>query len=171
MDYPEFVVYDNRRSMIEYIVTFDEVAYRAPPSRYNFYTSQVPSLYKVEPIVLPIPEEELDKLYMLGPDTGEFCPCLPPAYCAPPTMCNFYTSQVPSLYKVEPIVLPIPEEELNKLCMLGPDTGEFCPCLPSAYCAPCTSLRKSSTSSTCWARTQVSFAPAFPLRTVPHVHH
>ena len=82
MDYPEFVVYDNRRSMIEYIVTFEEVAYRAPPSRYNFYTSQAPSLYKVEPIVLPIPEEELDKLYMLGPDTGEFCPCLPPAYCA-----------------------------------------------------------------------------------------
>ena len=85
VDYPEFVVYDNRRSMIEYIVTFEEVAYRAPPSRYNFYTSQAPSLYKVEPIILPIPEEELDKLYMLGPDTGElpFHPC--PPHPLPPT--------------------------------------------------------------------------------------
>ena len=76
VDYPEFVVYDNRRSMIEYIVTFDEVSYRAPPSVYNFYTNQIPALYKVEPIVLPIPEEELDKMYMLGPDTGQivsFC--------------------------------------------------------------------------------------------------
>ena len=117
MDYPEFVVYDNRRSMIEYIVTFEEVAYRAPPSMYNFYTSQAPSLYKVEPIVLPIPEEELDKLYMLGPDTGEFCPCLPSAYCA-----------LTSVYVLE--------DELDKLCMLGPDTGAFCPCLPPAYCAP-----------------------------------
>jgi hypothetical protein len=73
IDYPEFVVYDNRRCMIEYIVTFEEVAYRAPPSQYNFYKNPTPSLYKSEPVVLPIPEEELDKLYMLGPDTGK-CP-------------------------------------------------------------------------------------------------
>ena len=31
----------------------------------------------------------------------------------------------------------------------------------------CPFLRRSSTSSTCWAQTQVSFAPAFPLHTVP----
>ena len=43
--------------------------------------------------------------------------------------------------------------------MLGPDTGEFCPHLPCAYCAPCTSLRRSLTSSTCWAQTQMSLPP------------
>lgn len=65
------MVYDNTRSMIEYIVKFEEIGYRSPPSQYNFYKNQVPSLYKCEPIVLPIPEKELDDLYMLGPDTGK----------------------------------------------------------------------------------------------------
>lgn len=75
VDYPEFVVYDNRRSMIEYIVTFEEVAYRAPPAVSNFYQAPVPSLYKVEPIVLPIPEEELDRMFMLNPDTDSDGSC------------------------------------------------------------------------------------------------
>ncbi|XP_076460488.1 uncharacterized protein LOC143293481 [Babylonia areolata] len=75
VDYPEYVVYDNRRSMIEYIVTFEEVSYRAPPAVSNFYMTPPPSLYKVEPIVLPIPEEELDKMYMLCPDTDSDGSC------------------------------------------------------------------------------------------------
>ncbi|KAK7500734.1 hypothetical protein BaRGS_00007978 [Batillaria attramentaria] len=76
VDYPEFVVYENRRAMIEYIISFEEKAYRAPPPlRTN--SNQTPSLYKVdpEPIELPIPEEELDKLYMLGPDTDSEGSC------------------------------------------------------------------------------------------------
>ncbi|KAL8563971.1 hypothetical protein ACOMHN_025302 [Nucella lapillus] len=75
VDYPEFVVYDNRRSMIEYIVTFEEVAYRAPPAVSNFYQTPAPSLYKVEPITLPIPEDELDRMYMLCPDTDSDGSC------------------------------------------------------------------------------------------------
>lgn len=57
--------------MIEYIVTFSEVAYRAPPSGgLNGSMGQSSALYKVEQIDLPIPEKEIDRLYLLGPDTG-----------------------------------------------------------------------------------------------------
>ena len=70
VDYPEFVIYDNHRCMIEYIVTCEEIEHREAPRVAPYNPNMNISLYKNEVIILPMEEEELDRMYMFLPDTG-----------------------------------------------------------------------------------------------------
>ncbi|PVD30480.1 hypothetical protein C0Q70_09746 [Pomacea canaliculata] len=76
-DYPEFVVYENRRAMIEYVVTYEEAPPQPLPSDQPICQDPSAGLYKedLESIELPISEEELDRLYLLTPDSDSDASC------------------------------------------------------------------------------------------------
>ena len=56
--------------MIEYIVTCEEIEHREAPRVAPYNPNMNISLYKNEVIILPMEEEELDRMYMFLPDTG-----------------------------------------------------------------------------------------------------
>ena len=108
----------------------------------------------------------------------------PPCTTSTPARCHPCT-------RWSPLSCPFLRRSLTSSTCWAQTQVSSCPCLPSAYCVPCTSLRRSLTlymlgpdtdespshphfphysvpsgHSTCWAQTQVS-PPHFPLHTVP----